>query len=151
MIRLPAGLREIGQTCGAVYDVVEAVLPKETYRWTLNSGHLTGQEEWTVSPFAKDSAITLKSGMLLQADIIPSVPGYAGASAEDGLALADAALRQKLQRDYPALWRRFERRRSYIQEVLGIRLRDEVLPLGDLLGYYRPFFLCKDHACAIEE
>ena len=142
---------EIGQTCGAVYDAVEAVLSKETYRWTLNPGHLTGQEEWTVSPFAKDSAITLKSGMLLQADIIPSVPGYAGASAEDGLALADAALRQKLQRDYPALWRRFERRRSYIQEVLGIRLRDEVLPLGDLLGYYRPLFLCKDHACAIEE
>lgn len=35
-------------TAGELYDVVERVLPKQQYGWTLNPGHLTSSEEWAV-------------------------------------------------------------------------------------------------------
>ena len=67
---------KIGMKGGEMYRLIETVLPKDTYGWSLNPGHLTADEEWLSSPIWKDSAHLLKSGMLLQADIIPSVPGY---------------------------------------------------------------------------
>lgn len=73
---------KIGMQGKELYSVIGKVLPKSEYKWHLNPGHLTADEEWMSSPMKKDSEITLKSGMLLQIDIIPSVAGYAGASCE---------------------------------------------------------------------
>src|SRR5699024_5631160 len=65
----------LGMTGAEMYQLIEEVLPKEQYHWHLNPGHLTADEEWMSSPMKKDSTISLKSGMLLQIDIIPSVAG----------------------------------------------------------------------------
>ncbi len=44
----------------------------------------TADEEWMSSSIKEKSVDKLKSGMLLQIDIIPSVPAYAGVSCEVG-------------------------------------------------------------------
>lgn len=90
---------KIGMQGKELYSVIGKVLPKSEYKWHLNPGHLTADEEWMSSPMKKDSEITLKSGMLLQIDIIPSVAGYAGASCESGIALADESLRDQLAKE----------------------------------------------------
>lgn len=136
----------IGLTGGAMYETIESVLPKSRYHWHLNPGHLTAGEEWLSSPFYPQSDIPVQSGMLLQMDIIPSVPGYGGASAEDGVAIADEELRRELAEAYPEVWARILERRAYMAQTLGIRLQPEVLPLSNLNGYFRPFLLNKAFA-----
>ena len=138
-------------TAGELYDAIESVLPKEQYGWMLNPGHLTSSEEWLSSPFFAGSDIRLTSGMMLQADIIPRASAFGRAGAEDGIALADKELRDQLKEQYPQVWDRICRRRTYMQEVLGISLKEEVLPLSDLAGYYRPFLLNKQFAFKMEE
>jgi Xaa-Pro aminopeptidase len=129
-----------------VYDLIERVLPKAEYHWHLNPGHLVADEEWLCSPVYPASDIALSSGMLLQIDIIPSRKGYAGASIEDTIALADEPLRQQLATLYPALWQRISARRKYLDEVLNIQLHEDVLPLSNTVGYLRPYLLNKGQA-----
>ena len=136
----------IGMTGGELYSLIESVLPKAEYGWHLNPGHLVADEEWLSSPVYPDSAVTLKSGMLLQIDIIPSVPGYGGCSIEDTVGLADAALRDELARAYPDVWQRMTQRKTYLAEVLRIRLPEEVMLLSNTVGYLRPFLLDKRRA-----
>lgn len=140
----------IGMTGQEMVDLINEVLPKSIYGWTLNPGHLTADEEWLSSPFYPDSTETLKSGMLLQLDIIPSMQGYGGTGAESGIALADAELREEIKRNYPAVWGRIEQRRKYMIEVLNIQIGEEVLPLSSMVGYYRPFLLNKSEALYLE-
>lgn len=136
----------IGITGGELYALIEAVLPKAQYGWHLNPGHLVADEEWLSSPVSPGSAITLKSGMLLQIDIIPSVAGYGGSSIEDTVGLADAALREHLAAEYPAVWQRMTQRKAYLSEVLRLTLSDEVILLSNTVGYLRPFLLDKRRA-----
>lgn len=136
----------VGVTGGEMYRLVESVLPKAEYHWHLNPGHLVADEEWLCSPISPQSTIPLVSGMILQIDIIPSRAGYAGASIEDTVALADAALRQQLAEDYPQLWQRVQTRRDYIQRELGIRLPEDVLPFSSTVGYLRPWLLDETQA-----
>jgi hypothetical protein len=132
---------------GAVlYDKIEEVLPKETYGWHLNPGHLCADEEWLASPIYPASQETIRSGMLFQFDIIPSVPGYSGASCEGGILLADERLRALIQEEYPEMWASMQARRHYIIEEIGIKLSEEVLPMSNATAYYRPFFLNKEDA-----
>ena len=112
--------------------MTEELLPKELYHWTLNPGHSTGADEWISSPMYPGSEVVLQSGMMLQMDIIPSVPGYGGANAEDGIAIADEKLRGELKKSYPAVWQRIQDRREYMEQELGIRLKEEILPMSDL-------------------
>ena len=141
----------IGLRGGEMYDLVERVLPKADYHWHLNPGHLVADEEWLCSPIGPNSAATLQSGMLLQIDIIPSRAGYAGASIEDTVALADEALRHEIQTAWPALWQRICTRRAYIKTQLGIRLPEQVLPLSNTVGYLRPWLLNQSLALIFTE
>lgn len=138
----------VGMTGGELWQLVEDVLPSGRFGWSLNPGHLTADEEWLCSPVYQGSVEPLVSGMLWQADIIPSVAPYAGVSAESTCALADASLRAGLARDYPELWARVERRRAYVRDVLGIQLSDDVLPLAGTLAYLRPYLLSRA-ACVV--
>lgn len=131
----------IGITGGELYALIEAVFPKAQYGWHLNPGHLVADEEWLCSPIWPDSAITLKSGMLLQIDIIPSVAGYGGCSIEDTVGLADAALRAQLAAEFPAVWQRMTERKAWLSDVLRLKLADEVILLSNTVGYLRPFLL----------
>ena len=141
---------KLGLPGGELYETVDAVLPKAEYGWTLNPGHLCADEEWLASPIYPGSRERLKSGMILQFDIIPSVPGYGGASCEGGIALADAELRAELQREYPELWQRFTERRRYMKAALGIDLPEEVLPMANASAYFRPFLLDQETVLAQE-
>nr|WP_318382476.1 M24 family metallopeptidase [uncultured Enterobacter sp.] len=140
----------IGLRGGEMYDLIERVLPKADYHWHLNPGHLVADEEWLCSPIGPHSDARLKSGMILQIDIIPSRPGYAGASIEDTVALADGELRAKLARDYPQLWQRVQTRRAYITQTLNIALPEEVLPFSNTVGYLRPWLLDKSVALIVD-
>ncbi|MHC5218200.1 M24 family metallopeptidase [Enterococcus sp. LJL128] len=129
-----------------IYQAIEDVFPKEMYHWHLNPGHLVADEEWMSSPIYSESNELLKSGMILQIDIIPSITGYTGVSAEECVALADDKLQQEIQEQYPELWQRIFTRRKYIKEVLNIQLSEEILPLSNTVAYLRPFYLAKDQA-----
>jgi Xaa-Pro aminopeptidase len=131
----------IGITGGELYNAVNEVTPKEKYGWKLNPGHLTAAEEWMSSPIWDGSPIKLRSGMMFQMDIIPSIPGYGGTNAEDGVMLASDELRQEIADKFPGMWRRICRRWNYMTEVLGIPLKEELLPMTDSVGYLRPLLL----------
>lgn len=139
-----------GMTGGELYQLIEDVLPKADYHWHLNPGHLVADEEWLCSPVSAGSDIPLTSGMLLQIDIIPSRAGYAGASIEDTIALADEALRNQLAAEYPQLWARVQERRGWIQKEVGINLPECVLPFSNTVGYLRPWLLEQSQALSLK-
>lgn len=84
-----------GMTGGELYNLIEHVMPKTDYHWSLCPGHLTADEEWLSSPVYSDSQELLVSGMLFQLDMIPSVEGYGNTNAESTIALADEALQNR--------------------------------------------------------
>ena len=137
---------KIGKKGKEIYDLIESVLPQSKYGWHLNPGHLTSDEEWLSSPIFKDSEQKIKSGMILQIDIIPSVTGYTGVSAEECIAIADNKLREDIRKNYPQLWERIQIRNEYLTNVLNINLPEEFLPLSNTVAYLRPFLLSKDIA-----
>lgn len=133
-----------------VYQCIEACLPKAKYHWSLCPGHLSADEEWMSSPIYAGSEERLMSGMLFQIDIIPSMPGYAGTSAESTVALADASLREKIAQEAPELWKRIQQRRTYLIEELHIQLHPDILPMCSTVAYLRPFLLNKTSAMKLK-
>ena len=141
----------VGMEGGELYALVEKTLPQSEFHWGLCPGHLTAEEEWLCSPIRKNSKEILRSGMILQIDIIPAVPGYGGVSAESTVALADEKLREELKGQYPELWQRIQARREYLRQELGITLGEDVLPMCSTVAYLRPYLLNRDEALVWEE
>ena len=98
------------------------------------------------SPIYENSKELLQSGMLLQIDIIPSVSGYTGSSAESTILLANEALRNKIKQEYPDMYNRMIERRNYMINELGINLTEDVMPMCSTVAYLRPFLLAHDKA-----
>lgn len=140
---------QIGMAGGALFNEIEHILPRSKYGWYLCPGHLTAEEEWLCSPIYEGSDEPLRSGMIFQIDIIPSVPGYGGVSAESTIALADADLRSQIAEHYPELWRRVQNRRAYLHDELGIQMHEDVLPMCSTVAYLRPYLLAKEKALAV--
>ena len=132
-----------------MYQLIESVLPKQLFHWHLNPGHLTADEEWMASPIYEDSTECLASGMIFQLDIIPSVPGYTGVSAEECVAIADEDLRTSIKENYPELWERICIRRNYLEKELNVCLNKDILPLSNTVAYLRPFYLAKTKALRV--
>lgn len=139
-----------GMTGGELYNLIEKVMPKAEYHWSLCPGHLTADEEWLSSPVYNGSSELLASGMLFQIDMIPSVEGYGGTNAESTIALADEALQKQIQSESPALWHRIQSRRDYIKNELGIQLNPDVLPMTSTVAYLRPLLFEKEKAMKIK-
>jgi hypothetical protein len=132
----------IGVTGGELFSVAQRYLSDPFFGVRLNPGHFIHLDEWPSSPVYAGSDVALRSGMALQLDIIPATGTvYHTSNIEDGVALADAALRAELASRYPGLWQRVRARRAFMADVLGIRLKPEVLPLSDLAGYLPPLWL----------
>ena len=140
-----------GMTGGELYNLIEEVMPKSEYHWSLCPGHLTADEEWLASPVYNGSSERLVSGMLFQIDMIPSVDGYGGTNAESTIALADESLQKQIQAEAPALWNRIQSRRDYIKNELGIQLSPDVLPLTSTVAYLRPLLLEKEKAMKVKK
>jgi hypothetical protein len=80
--------------------------------------------------------------MALQIDIIPATgTEYKSTNIEDGIALADEALRAEIAEKYPEAWGRIQARRSFMETALGIKLKPEVLPFSNIAGYLTPYIL----------
>jgi Xaa-Pro aminopeptidase len=144
------GALRVGQTGGALFDIVERHLGDPFFGIFLNPGHQIGLDEWVNSPISKGSTIELRSGMALQVDIIPATgTDYFTTNIEDGIALADAGLRDALADRYPDTWRRIEARRRFMADALGIVLHADVLPFSNIPAYLPPFVLRPDHAMTL--
>jgi Xaa-Pro aminopeptidase len=132
----------IGVTGGELFEVARRHLSDPWFGVHLNPGHFIHLDEWPSSPVYEGSTVALQSGMALQLDIIPATGTvYHTSNIEDGVALADAELRASLAARYPGLWQRVGARRAFMADVLGIRLKPEVLPLSNLAGYLPPLWL----------
>jgi Xaa-Pro aminopeptidase len=144
-----AALR-VGQTGGALQEIVDRRLGDPFFGIFLNPGHQIHLDEWVNSPVAPGSSIELRSGMVLQVDIIPATGGpYFTTNIEDGVALADSALRETLAGTFPDLWQRVERRRAFMREAIGIDLHPDVLPLSNIPAFLPPLLLRPDLAMTL--
>jgi hypothetical protein len=138
----------LGCPGGEVVAAVSAATPADVWTPALNPGHLIHTDEWVSTPFFARSVIPLASGMALQMDIIPVSRGpFCIANAEDGVVLADEALRAELASQHSEVWKRIQARHQFMREVLGILLRPEVLPLGNTPGLFPPYFLNPRRIC----
>jgi hypothetical protein len=134
-------LLRIGRTGGALEAMIQERLPFDKFGIFLNSGHLIHLDEWLSSPVYPGSEIPIQSGMVFQSDVIPSSPVYFSTRAEDGYAIADAALREEIRRKYPDCHRRCQERRRFLERTLNVPLPDEVLPLSNMACIVPPFLL----------
>src|SRR6202167_3727474 len=135
------GLLKIGTPGGKLAALIAEKLPFERFRIFLNPGHLIHLDEWLSSPIYARSDVPLRSGMAIQVDVIPSSAVYFSTRMEDGIVLADASLRRSLQARYPDCYARCQKRRTFMTDVLGIELPEEVLPLCNVPTIVAPFFL----------
>ncbi len=139
------GALHIGQTGGALHEIVHRRLGDPFFGISLNPGHQIHLDEWVNSPVAPASTIELRSGMALQVDIIPATgTDYFTTNIEDGIALADQTLRATFAQRYPAAWERIEERRRFMKDALGIDLHPDVLPFSNIPAWLPPFLLRPD-------
>jgi hypothetical protein len=144
------GALHVGQTGGALHEIVERRLGDPFFGIFLNPGHMIGLDEWVNSPIARGSTTELRSGTAFQVDIIPATGGpFFTTNIEDGLALADAGLRRNFAAAHPHAWERIQARRSFMANALGIELHPDVLPFSNLPAYLPPFLLRPDRAMTV--
>ena len=143
---------KIGAKGGDIYSLVQKKFPQEEYGWSLNPGHYIAYDEWVTSPIFPNSTVLFESGTYMQLDLIPGPkPPYYGANIEDGYVLADRALQDELRTQYPKVYERIVRRKDFMQNVLGFEIGDEVLPMSEIGGYYRPYLLDREKAFIVEQ
>ena len=144
------GALRVGATGGELQEIIDRRLGDPFFGVFLNPGHQLHLDEWVNSPVSRGSRIELRSGMVMQVDIIPATGGpYFTTNIEDGIALADPMLRQALRRSYPDLWDRVTARRRFMREALGIELHPDVLPLSNVPAFLPPFLLRPDRAMTL--
>ena len=132
----------IGVAGGDLFAIIQRHLGDPFFGVGLNPGHLIHLDEWMHSPIFPGSTIPLRSGMAIQVDVIPATHSpWFTTNIEDGIALADAALREAFAAAYPEAWARITARRAFMRDVLGIRLKPEVLPFSNIPAYLPPFLL----------
>lgn len=135
------GALKIGAAGGELWRAIHERLPFEKFGVFLNPGHLIHFDEWLSAPAYEGSAERLRSGMAMQADVIPSHPVFYSSRMEDGYLLADGGLQAELDRLDPQLMERCRKRREFLRGTLGLPVHDDVLPLGNLCGIVPPFLL----------
>ncbi len=141
------GAMRIGQTGGALHEIIDRHLGDPFFGISLNPGHQLHLDEWVNSPISAGSSTEMRSGMVFQVDVIPATgTKYFTTNIEDGIALADTTLREDLAARYPDAWERIGRRREFMANQLGVDLHPDVLPLSNLAAHLPPFVLRPDLA-----
>ncbi|MDQ0393382.1 Xaa-Pro aminopeptidase [Labrys monachus] len=136
---------DIGVEGGAIHDAVVSALAAGGLRSALNPGHLTGHDEWMHSPIRPGSTERLASGMPFQIDIIPvPMPAGQALNCEDAVTFADAALRAEIAARHPAVAARFEARRGFVRDQIGVDVRPNVLLLSAIPLYLPPLWLAPE-------
>jgi hypothetical protein len=143
------GALRIGATGHELYHAAWDRLIPLGFKLALNVGHQIASDEWTDSMSDRGSVKKVRSGMYWQADFFASTATpHFGAFAEDGVVVADAGLRQQIQRRWPAGWKRFQARRRFMIEQLRFPIADEILPMSNFPATVIPYFLISDHCMA---
>lgn len=134
-------MMRIGTSCADIWQMVDDWIGLERCNVTLNPGHMTHTDEWTNSPFSKNSKVRIASGMAFQCDYTVSLnePSYMSCHVEDGLVIADKRLQEEVKMLSPKCWERIEQRRDFMKNVLNVDLPDEVLPMSDLSAVCFPY------------
>jgi Creatinase/Prolidase N-terminal domain len=141
----------IGTKGHELYDIIHGEIGDPFFGVSLNPGHLIHIDEWLHSPVYKNSTETIKSGMAFQVDVIPATgSAYHTINIEDGIAIADADLREELARVYPEMWVRVQARRAFMRDVIGINLKPEVLPFSNIPAYLPPYMLSPDRVLTVK-
>ena len=144
------GALRVGQTGGTLHEIVARRLGDPFFGIFLNAGHQLHLDEWVNSPISAGSTKELRSGMVFQVDIIPATgTDYFTTNIEDGIALADASLRESFAAAYPDAWRRIQARRRFMADALGIDLHPDVLPFSNIPAFLPPFLLRPDRAMTL--
>jgi Xaa-Pro aminopeptidase len=144
------GALRIGQSAATLHEIVARRLGDPFFGIFLNPGHQIHLDEWVNSPIAPGSATELRSGMAFQVDIIPATgTPYFTTNIEDGVALADQALRGELADRFPDAWQRIEARRAFMADGLGIELHPDVLPFSNIPAWLPPFLLGTERAMIV--
>jgi hypothetical protein len=140
----------IGVAGGTIDALARKHLGAPFYNLILNPGHLIHIDEWMNTPVYPGSRETLHSGQAIQCDIIPAVgPPYFSCNIEDGIALLDESGRAELREKFPDIAERVAARRAFMGDVLGIRLKPEVMPLSNLAAALPPFLLAPNQLLAM--
>ena len=141
----------IGVAGGTLDALARRHLGDPFFNLILNPGHLIHLDEWMNTPVYPGSSETFRSG---QADPVRHHPGRRGALSQRqyrgrhrscSMRGAGTSCSEK----FPAIADRVEARRAFMGDVLGIRLKPEVLPLSNLAAAYPPFLLRPDALFAI--
>ena len=143
------GMMRIGVEGGDIQEHINRTLPRDRFGISLNPGHLIDIDEWLSSPIFPGSKLPIRSGMMIQVDIIPSSSVYGSTRMEDGIAIADAEMRRELKSLAPAVYERCMARRRFMENVIGIPLPGEVLPLSNMAGIVQPFLMAPDKVIAL--
>ena len=144
------GALHVGQTGGALWEIIDRHIGGEFFGVSLNPGHQIHLDEWVNSPVYRGSQIRLASGMAMQCDIIPATgTEYFTTNIEDGVAIADGPLRAAFATAYPAAWKRIVARRDFMNNALGIELHPDVLPYSNIPAYLPPCLLRPDRAMTL--
>ncbi len=144
------GMLEPGVPGAALHDLIHRRLPFERFGIFLNAGHLIHLDEWVSSPIYAGSALPIRSGMVLQTDVIPTSKAYFSTRMEDGVAVADTALQAAISTDYPETWARCQARRRFVEATLGIQCPAEVLLLSNMACLVPPYLLRPTTVLALE-
>jgi Xaa-Pro aminopeptidase len=140
-------LMGIGTTGGDLYKAIHDKIGDPFFGVELNPGHLIGLDEWVNSPIYLGSKDRIRPGMAMQLDVIPGTgTEYFTINTEDGISIGDMGIRNRLMELYPETWDRITRRRDYIVDELGIRIKPEVLPFSNLASHLPPFILNPNRA-----
>lgn len=132
----------IGVSGGDIDALARRHLDTPFFKLVLNPGHLIHIDEWMNTPVYPGSTERFSSGQAIQCDIIPAVgPPYHSCNIEDGIALLDAEGQAELRDKFPGVADRIAARRAFMIDVLGIRLKPEVLPLSNLAAALSPYLL----------
>jgi hypothetical protein len=142
---------QVGVSGGDIHAIVMKSLAGAPFTPALNPGHLGSVDEWCHTPIRPGSADPIRSGMLIQCDIIPSqTPAGTALNCEDTVAIADAPLRAAIAAHNPELWNVIQARRDYLRDAIGITLAAEVLPLSMANARYAPGWLQPDVVWVLE-
>jgi Xaa-Pro aminopeptidase len=140
----------IGVTGGELDAVVRKRIGDPFFGLFLPAGHIIHLDEWPNTPVYPGSSERFVSGQAVQMDIIPATgSAYFTSNMEDGIALLDAAGRRELEEKYPATWRRIAARRAFMTDTLGVVLKPEVLPFGNIPAILPPFILAPQRAMVL--
>ena len=132
----------IGVEGGTLDAVARRHLGDPFYNLVLNPGHLIHLDEWLSTPVYPGSTERFVSRQAVQCDIIPATgTAYFTSNIEDGIALLDESDRRAFAERFPATWARIEARRVFMADLLGIRLKPEVLPFSNIPAYLPPLLL----------